>query len=66
MQEGNSGYPLHMMVLKNVSYIQYGCGKQSVVVYSLNNVIMPLFHSSIVATLAQITEIWANPASVKT
>ncbi len=38
-------YPQHMMVLKHVSYIQYGCAKQSVVVYSLNNVIMPSFHS---------------------
>jgi hypothetical protein len=34
------------MVLKHFPYIQYGCGKQSVVVYSLNNVIMPLLHSS--------------------
>jgi hypothetical protein len=39
-------YPQHMMVLKHVSYIQYGCGKESVVVYSLNNVIMLSFHSS--------------------
>ncbi len=39
-------YPQHMMVLKHVSNIQYGCGKQMVVVYSLNNVIMQSFHSS--------------------
>jgi hypothetical protein len=39
-------YPQHMMVLKHFSYIKYECGKQSVVVYSLNNVIMPSFHSS--------------------
>jgi hypothetical protein len=39
-------YPQHIMVLKHIPYIQYGCGKQSVVVYSLNNVIMPSFHSS--------------------
>jgi hypothetical protein len=39
-------YPQHMMVLKHLLYIKYGCGKQSVVVYSLNNVIMPSFHSS--------------------
>jgi hypothetical protein len=37
-----------MMVLEHFSHIQYGCGKQSVVVYSLNNVIMimPSFHHS--------------------
>jgi hypothetical protein len=35
-----------MMVLRNIPYIQYGCEKQSVVVYSLNTVIMPSFHSS--------------------
>jgi hypothetical protein len=34
-----------MMVLKHFSYIQYGCGKQSVVA-SLNNVIMPSFYRS--------------------
>ncbi len=39
-------YQQQMMVLKHFSYIQYGCGKQSVVVYSLNNVIMPSFHRS--------------------
>ncbi len=39
-------YPQLMMVLKLFSYIQYGCGKKPVVVYSLNNVIMPSFHSS--------------------
>ncbi len=39
-------YPQHMMVLKHFSYIQYGFGKQSVVVYSINNVIMPSIHSS--------------------
>jgi hypothetical protein len=38
-------YPQHMTVLKHVPYIQYGCGKQSVVVYILNNVIMPSFNS---------------------
>jgi hypothetical protein len=37
-----------MMLLKQFSYNQYGCENQSVVVYiySLNNVIMPSFHSS--------------------
>ncbi len=40
-------YPQHMKVLKHFSYIQYGCGKQSVVVYSLNNAIMLSFHSSL-------------------
>ena len=39
-------YQQQMMVLKRFSYIQSKCGKQSVVVYSLNNVIMPSFHSS--------------------
>jgi hypothetical protein len=39
-------YPQHLMVLRNIPYIQYGCGKQLVVVHSLNNVIMPSFHSS--------------------
>ncbi len=39
-------YPQHMIVLKHFSYIQYGCGKQSVVVYSLNIVVIPSFHSS--------------------
>ncbi len=39
-------YPQHMKVLKHFLYIKYECGKQSVVVYSLNNVIMPSFHSS--------------------
>ncbi len=39
-------YPQHMMVLKHRLYIQYGCGKQTVVVYSLDNVIMQSFHSS--------------------
>jgi hypothetical protein len=39
-------YPQHMMVLRNIPYIRYGCGKQSVVVYSLNNFIMPSFCSS--------------------
>ncbi len=38
-------YPQHMKVLIHIPYIQYGCGKQSMVVYSLNNVIMPSFHS---------------------
>jgi hypothetical protein len=40
-----------------LSVFQYGCGKQLVVVCSLNNVIMPHF---IVAMLTQITNIWAN------
>ncbi len=35
-----------MMMLKHFLYIQYECWKQSVVVYNLNNVIMPSFHSS--------------------
>jgi hypothetical protein len=39
-------YPQHMMVLKHFPYSQFGCGKQSVVFYSLRNVIMPSFHSS--------------------
>ncbi len=39
-------YQQQKMVLKHFSYIKYGCGKQSVVVYSLNNVIIPSFHSS--------------------
>ncbi len=39
-------YPQHMIVLKHFLCMQYGCGKQTVVVYSLNNVIMPSFHSS--------------------
>ncbi len=39
-------YPQHMKVLTHFLYIKYECGKQSVVVYSLNNVIMPSFHSS--------------------
>ncbi len=34
------------VALKHFSYIKYGYGKQSVVVYSLNNVIMPSFCSS--------------------
>ncbi len=38
-------YQQQMMLLKHFLYIQYGSGKQSVVVYSLNNVIMPSFHS---------------------
>ena len=38
-------YPQHMMVLIHFLFIQYGCGKQTVVVYNLNNVIMPSFHS---------------------
>ncbi len=37
-------YPQHMMLLKHFPYLQYGCGKQSVVVYSLNKIIMPSFH----------------------
>ena len=39
-------YPQHMNVLEHFSHIKYECGKQSVVVYSLNNAIMPSFHSS--------------------
>jgi hypothetical protein len=39
-------HPQHMMVLKHFPYIQYRCGKWLVVVFSLNNVIMPSFHSS--------------------
>ncbi len=39
-------YQQQMMVLKHFSYIKHGGGEQSVVVYSLNNVIMPSFHSS--------------------
>ncbi len=39
-------YQQQMMVLKHFSYIQYRWGKQSVVVYSLNYVIMPSFHCS--------------------
>ncbi len=39
-------YAQHMMVLEHFLCIQYGCGMQSVVVYSLNNVVMPSFHSS--------------------
>jgi hypothetical protein len=39
-------YLQHMKVLKHVSYIKYECVKQSVVVYSLKNAIMPSFHSS--------------------
>ncbi len=34
-----------MKVLRHIQYIQYGCGKQSVVYYILNNVIMPSFCS---------------------
>ncbi len=30
-------HPKHMKVLKYFLYIQYGCGMQSVVVYSLNH-----------------------------
>jgi hypothetical protein len=30
-------HPQHMKVLNNFLYIQYGCGVQSVVVYSLNH-----------------------------
>ncbi len=39
-------YQQQMMVLKHFFYIKYGCGEQSLVVYSLDNVIMPSFHSS--------------------
>ncbi len=38
-------YPQHMKVLRHILCIQYGCGKQSVVFYSLNNVIMSSFQS---------------------
>jgi hypothetical protein len=30
-------HPQHMKVLKHFIYMQYGCGMQSVVVYSLNH-----------------------------
>jgi hypothetical protein len=39
-------YPQHMKVLKHFSYIKYECGKQAVVDYSLNNVIMTSFNCS--------------------
>jgi hypothetical protein len=42
----NSVRRVHPYVYQHFLYIQYGCGKQTVVVYSLNNVIMPSFHSS--------------------
>jgi hypothetical protein len=44
-------YQQQMMVLKHFSYIKYGCGKQSMVVYSLINVIIPSFHRVTTVTL---------------
>ncbi len=40
-------YHQQVMLLKHFPFIQYGCGKQSVVIYSLNNVIMPSFHATL-------------------
>jgi hypothetical protein len=51
-----------MKMLRNIPYIQYGYGKQSVVVYSLNNVIMPSIHSS--HSDPKLPKIWANFARV--
>ena len=39
----NMAFQQHLKVLKNFLYIQYGGGKQSVVVYSLNHDIMAAF-----------------------
>jgi len=53
-------HPQHMKVLKHAVYFQYGCGMQSVVVYSLN-------HDTTMSygfTLPQFPKIWPSPAQV--
>ena len=47
-------HPQHMKVLKHFLYIQYGCGMQSVVVYSLN-------HDTITSFGLHLTQIFHNP-----
>ena len=49
-------HPQHIKVLNHFIYIQYGCGVQSVVVYSLN-------HDTI-QSLTQFSKIWPPPAQV--
>ncbi len=48
-------HPQHMKVLKHFLYIQYGCGMQSVVVYSLN-------HDTIMSFGLHLTPIFQNVA----
>ncbi len=40
-------YVPHWTMLKHFTYIHYGCGKQSAVVYSLNHNIMASFHLTV-------------------
>ncbi len=46
-------HPQHMKVLNHFLYIQYGCGMQSVVVYSLN-------HDTITSYGLRLTPIFQN------
>jgi len=53
-------HPLHMKVLKHFVYFQNGCGRQSVVTYSLKN--DTTAHSG--STLPQFSKIWPPSAQI--
>ncbi len=57
---GNYAHPQHMKVIEHFVNFQYGCGMQSVVVYSLNHDTTAQLGS----TLPQFFKFWPPPAQV--
>ncbi len=51
-------YIPHWKMLKHFIYIYYGCGKQSAVVYSLNQNIWHHFHLTVAKNRKNLTQLW--------